>query len=40
MAGCKIQECKKKARRHVIGMNDNLGDGVREGGSETWKGCE
>ena len=42
MAGCKIQEGKKKARHklHVLGMNDDLWDRVHEVGSETWRGCE
>ena len=25
---------------HVLGLNDDLWDKVREVGSETWKGCE
>ena len=44
MAGCKIQESKKKARRFIncmfLGMNDDLWDRVGGLGSETWKGCE
>ena len=34
------QEGKTFHKLHVLGMNDDLWDRVREVGSETWKGCE
>ena len=36
----KQEEGKTFHKLHVIGMNDDLRDRVREVGSETWKGCE
>ena len=33
-------EGKTFHKLHVLGMNDDLWDKVRELGSETWKGCE
>ena len=34
------QEGKTFHKLHVLGMNADLWDKVREVGSETWKGCE
>ena len=36
----KQEESKAFHKLHVLGMNHNLWDRVREVGSETWKGCE
>ena len=36
----KQEEGKTFHKLHVLGMNDNFWDRVREVGSETWKGCE
>ena len=35
----KEEEGKMFHNMHVLGMNDDLWDRVRELGSETWKGC-
>ena len=36
----KQEEGKTFHKLHVLGMNDDGWDKVREVGSETWKGCE
>ena len=36
----KQEEGKTFHKLHVIGMNEDLWDGVHGLGSETWKGCE